>query len=92
MSETAKSVIAGSFKPAMVRQGLGEGMMAIAPFGAAMPEATRALVTAANGFNPFTGPIVDNSRAVRIKDGEAWGGDKMDGFNWYVEGVMGKAK
>jgi basic membrane protein A len=33
MTDTAKSVIAGTFKPAMVRQGLGS-MMAIAPFGA----------------------------------------------------------
>ena len=72
-------------------------MMAIAPFGAAVPEATRALVTAAadkvaKGYNPFTGPITDNTGAVRIKEGEAWGGDKMGDFDWYVAGVIGKAK
>jgi len=97
MTETAKSVIAGTFKPAMVRLGLGQGMMAIAPFGSAVPEATRTLATAAAdrvgaGFNPFTGPITDNSGAVRIPAGEAWGGDKMGSFDWYVEGVVGKAK
>jgi basic membrane protein A and related proteins len=97
MTETAKSVAAGAFKPAMVRQGLGEGMMAIAPFGPAVPEETRALVLAAadkiaKGFNPFTGPISDNAGVVRIKDGEAWGGDKMGSFDWYVAGVIGKAK
>ena len=96
MTETAKSVIAGTFKPAMVRLGLGQ-MMAVAPFGAAVPEPVRALVTASadkvkGGFNPFTGPIVDNTGAVRIKEGEAWGGDKMGNFDWYVEGVVGKAK
>ena len=31
MTATAKSVIDGAFKPAMVREGLGEGMIAIAP-------------------------------------------------------------
>jgi hypothetical protein len=31
MTATAKSVVAGSFKPAMVREGLGQ-MMAVAPF------------------------------------------------------------
>jgi basic membrane lipoprotein Med (substrate-binding protein (PBP1-ABC) superfamily) len=31
MTEAAKSVIAGTFKPAMVRLGLGQGMMTIAP-------------------------------------------------------------
>jgi len=96
MTATAKSVIDGSFKPAMVREGLGE-MIVIAPFGPAVPEATRALVNAAGdkvkgGFNPFTGPIVDNAGAVRIKEGEAWGGDKMGDFDFYVEGVIGKAK
>jgi basic membrane protein A and related proteins len=94
---TAKSVIDGSFKPAMVREGLGEGMIAVAPYGAAMPEETRALVSAAadkvaKGYNPFTGPIADNAGVVEIKDGEAWGGDKMGNFDWYVAGVIGKAK
>jgi basic membrane lipoprotein Med (substrate-binding protein (PBP1-ABC) superfamily) len=97
MTETAKSVVAGAFKPAMVREGLGEGMMAIAPFGPAVPEAVKAQVLAAadkiaKGFNPFTGPIVDNTGVTRIPAGESWGGDKMGKFDWYVEGVIGKAK
>jgi basic membrane lipoprotein Med (substrate-binding protein (PBP1-ABC) superfamily) len=97
MTATAKSVIAASFKPAMVRLGLGQGMMAVAPFGPAVPDDVRALVTASAdkigaGFNPFTGPITDNNGVVRIKEGESWGGDKMGNFDWYVEGVVGKAK
>jgi basic membrane lipoprotein Med (substrate-binding protein (PBP1-ABC) superfamily) len=97
MTATAKSVMAGTFKPAMVRQGLGEGMMTIAPFGSAVPEPVQALVTAAadkvgKGYNPFTGPITDNAGMVQIKEGEAWGGDKMGNFDWYVTGVIGKAK
>jgi basic membrane lipoprotein Med (substrate-binding protein (PBP1-ABC) superfamily) len=97
MTETAKSVLAGTFKPAMVRQGLGQGMMAVAPFGAAVPPDARTLVTAAadrvgQGFNPFTGPVTDNTGAVRIPAGQAWGGEQMGNFDWYVEGVIGKAK
>jgi basic membrane protein A and related proteins len=96
MTATAKAVMAGTFKPAMVREGLGE-MMAVAPFGPAVPPKVRALVTAtadkiAKGFNPFTGPIADNTGVVRIKAGESWGGDKMGNFDWYVAGVIGKAK
>ena len=96
MTDTAKSVIAGTFKPAMVREGLGQ-MMAIAPFGPAVPADVRQLVTASadkieRGFNPFTGPITDNTGVVRIPAGESWGGDKMGNFDWYVEGVVGKAK
>jgi basic membrane protein A and related proteins len=97
MTATAKSVMAGTFKPAMVRQGLGQGMMAVAPFGNAVPDDVRQLVTAAadrvaKGFNPFTGPVTDNTGVVRIQSGEAWGGDKMGNFDWYVQGVVGKAK
>jgi basic membrane lipoprotein Med (substrate-binding protein (PBP1-ABC) superfamily) len=96
MTDTAKSVIAGTFKPAMMRRGLGS-MMAIAPFGAEVPADVRSMVTAAadkveKGFNPFTGPVVDNTGATKIPAGESWGGDKMGNFDWYVEGVIGKAK
>ena len=97
MTRTAKSVIEGTFKPAMVREGLGQGMLTIAPFGSAVPEPVKTLVVAAGdkvggGYNPFIGPITDNTGAVRIPAGEAWGGDKMGNFDWYVEGVIGKVK
>jgi basic membrane protein A and related proteins len=96
MTQIANSVIAGTFKPAFVREGLGQ-MMAIAPFGPAVPKDVQDLVSAAadkveKGFNPFTGPVTDNTGTVRIAAGESWGGDKMGNFDWYVEGVIGKAK
>ena len=90
MTETAKSVIAGTFKPAMVRLGLGQGMIAVAPFGTAVPADVRELVTAAadrigKGFNPFTGPVADNTGAVRIKEGEVLG-RRQDGQLRLVRG------
>jgi hypothetical protein len=62
-----------------------------------VPGTVRELVTAAadkigRGFNPFTGPITDNTGAIRIRDGESWDGSKMGEFDWYVEGVIGKAR
>jgi len=97
MTDIAKSVIAGSFKPAFVRLGLGQGMMAIAPFGPAVPADVQTAVNAAadkvaGGFNPFTGPLTDNTGVVKLKEGETLGGDKMGDLDWYVEGVIGKAK
>jgi basic membrane lipoprotein Med (substrate-binding protein (PBP1-ABC) superfamily) len=97
MTATAKSVIAHEFKPAMVREGLGEGMLAVAPFGAKVPKDVQALVNAAvekvsKGYNPFTGPMTDNKGVVRLKEGESLGGDKMGGLDWYVDGVIGEAK
>jgi len=96
-TEVAKSVIAGTFKPSSTHLGLGEGMVTVAPFGANVPADVRQVVTAsadkiAKGFNPFTGPIVDNTGVTQIKAGESWGGDKMGDFKWYVEGVVGKVQ
>ncbi len=96
-AEIAKNVIEGTFKPSSTHLGLGEGMVTIAPFGAAVPPSVRTLVTdsaekIAKGFNPFTGPIVDNTGVVQINAGESWGGDKMGNFKWYVEGVIGKVQ
>ena len=97
-TDVAKSVIAGTFKAQSVHQGLEKGgMVAVAPFGASVPTNVRKLVTdsvasVANGFNPFTGPITDNTGVVQIKAGESWGGDKMGDFSWYVDGVVGKVK
>jgi basic membrane lipoprotein Med (substrate-binding protein (PBP1-ABC) superfamily) len=97
MTETARSVIAGTFKGGMTREGLGQGMMVIAPFGPAVPESTRALVNEAaekvvKGYHPFTGPLADNTGALKIPAGTEWGGDKMGDFDWYVAGVIGKPK
>jgi basic membrane protein A and related proteins len=96
MTGVANAVISGTFKPGFVRAGLGS-MMVIAPFGPTVPGDVRDIVTAAadnveKGFNPFTGPVTDNTGVVRIPAGESWGGDKMGSFDWYVEGVVGKAK
>ena len=96
-TEIAKSVIAGSFKSSSTHLGLGEGMVVMAPFGPSVPSDVRRVVTEAadkiaKGFNPFTGPIVDNTGVVQIKAGESWGGDKMGDFKWYVEGVVGKVQ
>jgi basic membrane protein A and related proteins len=96
MTGVANAVISGTFKPGFVRAGLGN-MMVIAPFGPTVPGDVRDIVTAAadnveKGFNPFTGPVTDNTGVVRIPAGESWGGDKMGNFDWYVEGVVGKAK
>jgi basic membrane protein A and related proteins len=96
MTETAKSVMDGTFKGSMVRRGLGS-MLVVAPFGAKVPAGVQTQVNdsaakIASGFTPFTGPIADNSGSAKIAAGETWGNDKMGKFDWYVEGVIGKAK
>jgi len=92
----AKSVLAGKFRAEAVYQGLG-GMVAIAPFGAAVPADVQKLVNDAaiqikKGFNPFTGPLKDNQGNLALPPGASIGNDQMGNFNWYVEGVVGKVR
>jgi len=92
----AKEVMAGKFRGDAVYQGLGE-MVAMAPFGAAVPPEVQALVNAAaakvaKGFNPFTGPLKSNTGAQALPPGASVGADQMGGMNWYVDGVVGTVR
>jgi basic membrane lipoprotein Med (substrate-binding protein (PBP1-ABC) superfamily) len=94
--EVAQSVLDGKFTAKPTYLGLGK-MIAVAPFGASVPAEVRKQVTEAadrvqGGFNPFTGPISDNAGKVQIPGGASMGNDQMGSFNWYVEGVIGKAR
>lgn len=40
-------------------------------------------------FDPFTGPIKDQTGTVRIKAGERAGHDQLWSMDWLVEGVVG---
>lgn len=97
MISVAKQVMAGTFKGSMVRQGLAEKMLVVAPFGDAVPPPVREAVNAAadkvaGGFNPFTGPMKDNSGAYALRNGETMGPGDMGKFDWYVEGVIGRVR
>jgi len=92
----ANAVIAGKFRGEAIYQGLGE-MVAVAPFGAAVPADVRKLVNAAadkvaKGYNPFTGPLNNNQGGQALPPGATVGADQMGDLNWYVEGVIGKVR
>jgi len=94
--DVAKSVIAGRFQGQAVYQGLGQ-MVAIAPFGPAVPAEVQKLVTnAANrvmkGFTPFTGPLTDNTGSLALPPGATINNAQMGNFDWYVDGVIGKVR
>ena len=95
-TQVARQVMAGKFRAEAVYQGLG-GMVALAPFGPAVPPEVRKLVTESahrieTGFNPFTGPLVDNLGRVQVPAGVSMGADQMGTFNWYAQGVIGKVR
>jgi basic membrane protein A and related proteins len=97
MTDTAKQVIAGTFKGTMVRYGLAEKMMVVAPYGEAVPQNVRDAVDAAaakvaGGFTPFVGPVKANDGTLALRAGEAMTGADMGKFDWYAEGVIGRVR
>ena len=73
--------------------GMKEGAIEMSPYNSSIPADVQAAADAVkNGIadgslNPFTGPIKDQSGAVKLSEGVMSDGDlhKMD---WYVEGVQ----
>ena len=97
MTATAKQVMAGTFKGTMVRQGLAEKMLVVAPFGDSVSKEARAAVEAAAakvaaGFTPFVGPIKDNTGAYALRPGEKMDSSEMGKFDWYAEGIIGRVR
>jgi basic membrane protein A len=96
-TDSARQVIAGTFKGSMYRGGIGEKMIGLAPFGAEVPQSVQDSVNdaakrVAEGYTPFVGPITDNYGTLQIRAGETWGADKMGQFDWYAKGVIGRVR
>jgi simple sugar transport system substrate-binding protein len=94
-TRTAKAVIAGTWKPASIHDGIKEGMVKMAPLNPVVPadaakvfEAKKAAM--ANGsFHPFQGPIKDQSGALRVPAGSILPFGTLMSMNFYVQGVEG---
>ena len=50
----------------------------------------KAKAIGAGELHPFQGPVKDQSGKVRVAAGSVMSDEDMLGFNWYVEGVVGK--
>jgi len=92
-----KAAMNGTWKSMDWWGSLKDGSVAIAPFGRAVPKSLRALVRArekglANGtVNPFKGPLRDQKDKLRVAAGKTLSFGQIVGWNWYVQGVEGKA-
>lgn len=91
-----RKVIAGTWRSQDYWGSLKDGGISLAPFGRSVPTSVRALV---NGrlagfkrgtFNPFKGPIRDQSGKVRVAAGKRMTFHEIVEWNWYVQGVEGK--
>lgn len=94
-TETAKAVLEGKWKTGEFRGGLKEGMVKMSGLNAVVPadaakifEEKKAALTAGT-MSPFTGPIKDQSGAVRYAAGVAVPLKDLLSMNFYVQGVEG---
>ncbi len=78
------------------RWGLKEGMVAIAPFNAAIPADVVKEVNAKKQalidgtLDPFKGPLKDNTGKVRVAAGAKMSTPDYMSINWYVDGIDGQ--
>jgi basic membrane protein A and related proteins len=94
----ARQVMDGSFKSENILGSLGDDLLAMAPFGPAVPADVATLVAAkraefiAGRAQPFQGPLKDNAGVERVKAGEAFPLTDLGKMNWLVEGVVGQPR
>ena len=76
-------------------QGVESGIVGLAPLATSVPENIRVMVDEemkrlSDGvYDVFYGPIYDNKGRIRIESGESMTDEEMlNGFNWYVKGVV----
>jgi basic membrane protein A and related proteins len=95
-----KTVEAGKFSESpysgRYRAGVAEGVIKLAPFGAAATPSIRKRVTAtfndlkSGELKPFTGPIRDQSGKIQIPAGKSPNPTELEDTDYLVEGVTGK--
>ncbi|SCA56174.1 Purine-binding protein BAB2_0673 [Candidatus Terasakiella magnetica] len=92
-----EEVLAGNWKGNQdTWDGLNVDMVQVGPFHADVPKDVQERVMKAKAdiiagkLHPFGGPVKDNEGKERIAAGKTMSDGEMLGFNWYVEGVVGK--
>ena len=88
-----QAVLDGTWKSQSIWYGFKEKMLAMAPYGEAVPEALRqeadAIIagTINGSYHAFTGPIKNQQGEVVVQDGARMSDANLLKMNWYVEGV-----
>jgi simple sugar transport system substrate-binding protein len=93
--DTVKKVLAGTWKPEVVKWGLKEGVVVMAPLNSVVPPAAAKVFEEKKNaiidgkLTPFQGPIKDQSGTVKVPAGSTMSLQDLMSLNWYVEGVEG---
>lgn len=96
--KTVKEIQNGTWKSEAYYPDMSSGIAKLAPLTANAPEGAQAKIDAvvadikAGKDKMFTGPIKDQSGAVKIADGHKMTLEELVNWDWFVQGVVGKAK
>jgi basic membrane protein A and related proteins len=91
----AEDVLAGKSTPKPIYGTMADDTMALGPFGEGVSPDMRAKILAkqeeirSGAFNPFTGPIRDQSGKVVVEEGKPASLQELLEVNYLVEGVLG---
>jgi basic membrane protein A len=90
-----KAAMDGSWTSGSYYGSLRDGFVDIAPFGKSVDASTQSAINAkkaaltAGTFYEFTGPLKDQSGAVKVPAGTKLALNDILGMNWLVQGVIG---
>ncbi|MDR3601024.1 MAG: BMP family ABC transporter substrate-binding protein [Desulfosporosinus sp.] len=94
--DLVKQVMNKTWKTTQYWGGIKDGgIIDITPFSAKVDKDFQAVVNAkkqdivSGKFDPFSGPISDQSGTVKVKDGDKAPDDMLLSINWFVKGVSG---
>jgi basic membrane protein A len=90
-----KEAMAGTWKSGFYYGSIKDGFTSLAPYGPDVSAATKALIAAkekaieAGTFNPFTGPIEDQSGKAIVPAGKTLSVNQLYAVTWLAKGVIG---
>ena len=91
-----KAAMGGTWKPAFYYGSIADGFTGLAPYGPKVTAKTKAMIAAKRSaivsgkFNPFTGPLYDQSGKVKVPAGKTLKVlPDLYAMNWLVKGIEG---
>ena len=97
-AKRVQAAIDGSWKSGSYYGNLADGFVDIAPFGKSVSANAQSAINAkkqaliAGSFYEFTGPLKDQSGAIKVPDGAKLQLSDILGMDWFVQGVIGNPK
>jgi simple sugar transport system substrate-binding protein len=94
-TRTVENVLAGKGIGPNIWDGIKDGMIKIAPYNEAVPQAVRTYVNKvmadmkAGKVHAFQGPVVAQDGTVKVAAGQVISDKDLDAINYYVKGVVG---